>query len=439
MTVATVSKTRFTPEELEALPNAVDFELVDGELVERKMGTESSFVAAIIVTILNNFIRGRNLGLVLGADCGYQCFPDAASKIRKPDVSFVCAGRLPNDRPPRGYTKIAPDLVVEVLSPGDLATEIEEKVGEYLAAGVKLIWIVSPTTKTVRILRPASASSRHPARFPKPTPSPAKTFCPVLNARSANSFKSDFALSTLLDTRLRYRDELHAVHQRRSSHCFTQCGADGCQPLNVFCKIDRNARKLRRHRATKSARPTFDNMLSPARAIAMSPHRLTTGTPIKARRAWSCGRCREMCRGKDRSDDKASDIPRAAETPRTQCDRVQRLGDRADGRGARRTVREELVSSSAPAQHSRPHPKDIVVHLAEIIEAAEGHEPISQRRQLVDRRARPSADRNTRTCAASGSFARCNLFRARPADREMDRSASHRLFPGPSCRDSRAR
>jgi len=141
----------YTPEDLLSLQDAVNYELVDGNLVERKMGSESSVIAGIIVTILSNFIRGKRMGYVAGADCSYQCFADAPDKVRKPDVSFVAAGRLPGDRPPKGHTKIPPDLAVEVISPNDLAYEIEDKVAEYLAAGVKLVWVVNPASRTVRV------------------------------------------------------------------------------------------------------------------------------------------------------------------------------------------------------------------------------------------------------------------------------------------------
>src|SRR5437660_1455544 len=120
----------FTPEELEQLPDAVNYELVDGHLVERHMGAESSIIAAVIVTILNNFIRPRRLDFVFTTDCGYQCFSDDSDKVRKPDVSFIAHGRLPGDRPPSGYVRIPPDLAVEVLSPGDIAVDVEQKVQE---------------------------------------------------------------------------------------------------------------------------------------------------------------------------------------------------------------------------------------------------------------------------------------------------------------------
>src|SRR5207237_10710175 len=100
------------------------------------MGAESSVIAAVIVTILNSFVRAHRLGHVFTTDCGYRCFPDDPDKVRKPDVSFVARGRLPDDRPPAGYVLVAPDLAIEVLSPGDLATRVEEKVRDYRSASV---------------------------------------------------------------------------------------------------------------------------------------------------------------------------------------------------------------------------------------------------------------------------------------------------------------
>jgi Uma2 family endonuclease len=73
--------------------------------------------------------------------------------VRKPDVSFLCSGRLPGNRPARGYDAIPPDLAVEILSPRDLASDIDMKVEEYLRAGVRLVWVVNPDARTVRIHR----------------------------------------------------------------------------------------------------------------------------------------------------------------------------------------------------------------------------------------------------------------------------------------------
>ena len=147
----------FTPEDLLKLPDAVNYELVDGNLVERNMGMKSSMIAMRLGAKIELSFGDSPIGHLFGADAGYQCFRDAPDKVRKPDVSFVRFGRFPGNRPPEGYSRIPPDLAVEVVSPRDLANEIEEKVAEYIAAGVPLVWVVYPTTRTVRVHRPASS------------------------------------------------------------------------------------------------------------------------------------------------------------------------------------------------------------------------------------------------------------------------------------------
>jgi Uma2 family endonuclease len=73
--------------------------------------------------------------------------------VRKPDVSLVLRDRLTAEQLEEGFLTIAPDLAIEVVSPNDSAYEVEEKVQEYLSAGVRLVWVVYPPTRTVHIHR----------------------------------------------------------------------------------------------------------------------------------------------------------------------------------------------------------------------------------------------------------------------------------------------
>ena len=98
-------------------------------------------------------MRGQTSGLDLPADASYQCFPDEPARVRKPDVSFIRFGRLPGEQLPEGHTRIAPDFAGEVVSPNDLALELDRKVKEYLAAGVRLVWVIFPDTRSARIHR----------------------------------------------------------------------------------------------------------------------------------------------------------------------------------------------------------------------------------------------------------------------------------------------
>jgi Uma2 family endonuclease len=143
-----------TPEQLAAMPNDKDFELVDGQLVERNMGNKSAWVALELAHYLRVFARQQKLGWVIGAEGGYRLDPRRPNHVRKPDVSFVQFGRLPNEQPASAYDNLAPDLAVEVISPNDTVLELEEKIEEYLTAGVRLVWVINPDLRTLAVHRP---------------------------------------------------------------------------------------------------------------------------------------------------------------------------------------------------------------------------------------------------------------------------------------------
>jgi Uma2 family endonuclease len=142
-----------TPEQLLAMPDGDLYELVDGVLVELKSDMTSSYVAMRLGRLLGNFLGDPPRGWVMGADCGYQCFPHRPKLVRKPDVSFIRLGRLPDERLPASYIRIPPDLAVEVLSPNDLSYETDEKVTEYLGVGVPLVWVINPEQRRVLVYR----------------------------------------------------------------------------------------------------------------------------------------------------------------------------------------------------------------------------------------------------------------------------------------------
>jgi Uma2 family endonuclease len=74
--------------------------------------------------------------------------------VRRPDLSFIRAGRFPNDELPDRKIEGAPDLAVEVISPTDIAEEVEQKLDEYLRAGTRLVWFVYLPTKNVWAYKP---------------------------------------------------------------------------------------------------------------------------------------------------------------------------------------------------------------------------------------------------------------------------------------------
>ncbi len=136
---------------LEMADEGKGFELVDGALVEKAMGIRSSAVNRRVSKHLGNFVDERGLGEVLESEGGYQCFSPDSNRVRKPDVSFVRRDRLPAGGLPEGWFRIPPDIAVEVVSPGDAAYDVEEKLADYRSAGIPLIWVVFPNRRTVHI------------------------------------------------------------------------------------------------------------------------------------------------------------------------------------------------------------------------------------------------------------------------------------------------
>ncbi|MFO0850431.1 MAG: Uma2 family endonuclease [Gemmataceae bacterium] len=141
------------PEELALSGEGSSYEFVHGKPVEKPMGAESDALALAFGAQLFDFVRRHGLGKVGGSQTGYRCFPHDSRLVRKPDVSFVAAARVPGGKVPKGDYRIAPDLAVEFISPNELFEEVEEKLTDYHAAGVRLVWVVSPGSKTVQVRR----------------------------------------------------------------------------------------------------------------------------------------------------------------------------------------------------------------------------------------------------------------------------------------------
>ena len=152
MTLATTA-THYTPEDLLALPDYGRFELIDGQLVERKMGAKSSYAATKLLIRFGSFVESNNLGHVFQADCGYQIFAEEPGRVRFADGSCIRRGKLPEDLVPQGHCHVAPDLVIEAVSPNDTAYEVEDKIAQWLGAGVRLVWVLYPETQRVQVHR----------------------------------------------------------------------------------------------------------------------------------------------------------------------------------------------------------------------------------------------------------------------------------------------
>jgi Uma2 family endonuclease len=150
-----VSGRLVTAEELLRMPDdGYRYELVRGEL--RKM-TPAGFghgVTVVNLTVpLGRHVRLHGLGVVCGAETGF-ILASAPDTVLAPDVAFVRRDRLPAGGLPTGFWRGAPDLAIEVLSPGDSAREAEDKARAWLEAGARVALMVDSRARTITEHRP---------------------------------------------------------------------------------------------------------------------------------------------------------------------------------------------------------------------------------------------------------------------------------------------
>jgi Uma2 family endonuclease len=143
-----------TEDDLRAMPeDGRKYELVDGEIRVSPAGDRHSQIALELGARLLTFVKERRLGHVFGADAGFRL---PSGNVRSPDVSFVASDRFAEDQVPDDWGRVAPDLAVEVISPGDRPRHVLDKVGEYLEAGVRLVWVIHPRQERAVVYRSMS-------------------------------------------------------------------------------------------------------------------------------------------------------------------------------------------------------------------------------------------------------------------------------------------
>lgn len=129
-------------------------ELIQGELrAMAPAGFEHGRVAAAFVAALRAFVRPAGLGVVLSSETGFTIGRDPDT-VRAPDAAFIRADRVPPRENRTGFVELAPDLVVEVVSTSDRATNVLAKALSWLDAGVRLVWVADPALRSVTVYRP---------------------------------------------------------------------------------------------------------------------------------------------------------------------------------------------------------------------------------------------------------------------------------------------
>jgi len=121
-------------------------ELIDGILVEKTMGLRESVLAAIICRYLCEFVEAGDLGVTFSTDCPFRLRP---GRIRFPDTGFISWDQFPNgELTPEAICDAVPELAIEVISDSNTRKEMELKLHDFFAAGVRLVWYVYPKTKS---------------------------------------------------------------------------------------------------------------------------------------------------------------------------------------------------------------------------------------------------------------------------------------------------
>jgi Uma2 family endonuclease len=123
-------------------------ELVDGVLVEKPLGTTEGLFGGIIVHWMWTFLERHDLGVVIPADGPLRLW---LGLVRIPDVSFISWDRIPGEKfPDNPVARLIPNLAIEVLSKSNTKREMERKLREYFQAGVELVWLIDPRSRTAQ-------------------------------------------------------------------------------------------------------------------------------------------------------------------------------------------------------------------------------------------------------------------------------------------------
>lgn len=141
---------RITGKELATMEDVNRSELVKGELVRMSpAGHPHGFYEVNFGAILFNFVREHKLGRVIGGEVGIYTGRDPDT-IRAADVAFISNERMSQVQS-QSYLDVAPELVIEILSPSDSWMMVSQKIEEYFTSDVVQIWIADPKRQQVDV------------------------------------------------------------------------------------------------------------------------------------------------------------------------------------------------------------------------------------------------------------------------------------------------
>jgi len=136
-----------------ALPNdGHRYEIVNNQLIDiGNSGALHGHICSTLMILLGSYIRSQKLGLLFDSSTGFKM---QNGNRRSPDLAFFAKNRLQGlTTLPTGFLEGAPDLAVEVLSPGNTVEEIDGKITEYFANGTRLMWVINPQQRYILVYR----------------------------------------------------------------------------------------------------------------------------------------------------------------------------------------------------------------------------------------------------------------------------------------------
>jgi Uma2 family endonuclease len=148
-----------TAEQFEQFPGVEDwvYELHEGRLIAMPgPGSAHMAIQTRVYRCIDPFLQQHNLGILFGTGCFYLPLPGNTTELLCPDLSYVLPDRLLVMLVRGSYYVGAPDLAVEIASPSDTHPGLAAKAKVYLEAGVRLVWVLWPDTKTIEVWRPES-------------------------------------------------------------------------------------------------------------------------------------------------------------------------------------------------------------------------------------------------------------------------------------------
>jgi len=149
VTMATVAEAELlTGEIYYEMPDNGPSELVDGVIVPMsRTSAERGYIEGELAGLLRDFVCQHRLGWIVVGETGVYTKRDPDT-VRGMDIAFISRQRSAS-RPRGGFLEVAPDLIVEVVSPNDRWRNIQDKIREYFNIGVWQVWLVDPELETV--------------------------------------------------------------------------------------------------------------------------------------------------------------------------------------------------------------------------------------------------------------------------------------------------